>query len=901
MIVALRLAVSGLMRAPGRSSIRVLVLAAAVALLGGMLLFVGNSLRTVAGSSVRSVPLDLQGPVSSYAEARGVAAGVARQSGVLQVSPAATAPLAGAEHNGPGGLTSAGAGAVLAVPSDYASHIHTFRFLQGALRGGAVVLDQQMAATLQAHIGDRITLKPPGRGRPQSYPVSGVALVTAPDQLFQPLNPQLGPAPAQPPANVAILPLDTFASTLAPQIPTISAVNPGASTQPGAQTGVQWQVQAQLDPVALSGGSPSTALTLATQTRNRIERSLPGRVQFVDNLSDSLNTAAGDALYAQTLYIMLAVPGALIALGLAYLAALGTVERDRRDLALLRARGARRADLLALAGTESLLLGLVAGLLGTAAALGAVSALVAGGAHATLGRVLTTGAICVLLATAGAGAARIGASLSSLRTSVAAGRRGTRREGKPLWQRLHLDLLCLAISGLIYWLTASTGFSAVVNPDSNPTLSLSVYMFFAPALLWIGATLLLVRLRGRALSWIAARAVRGRASTRGAFLLVSAGRRGAAINRGLVVVGLLLAFGVNLGIFSATYNRQTKVDAQLTLGADVTATAAPGVATQRNLAQRIAAVPGVAATTGVEHSYAYVGPDLQDTYGIDPSSFAKATSLRDSYFIGSTAQQVLSRLRSTHDGIVVSKETITDFSLKGGDLLRLLVLDQRTGRFHVVPFHVVGIVQEFPSAPKDSFMVANLGYLESVTHAGGPNVVFAKASGDPPAVARRVAAATSSAGTKVDNISDQSARTSSSITTVDLTGISHIEQVFAIILAAGAMALFVALGISERRQEFATMAAIGAPLSRISAFLWTEAAIVLAVGLALAVGLGWLLSEMLVAILQHVFDPPPDALSVPWGFLAGLAGAAILATLLATAIAARGIRRLALGEILREQ
>ena len=75
----------------------------------------------------------------------------------------------------------------------------------------------------------------------------------------------------------------------------------------------------------------------------------------------------------------------------------------------------------------------------------------------------------------------------------------------------------------------------------------------------------------------------------------------------------------------------------------------------------------------------------------------------------------------------------------------------------------------------------------------------------------------------------------------------------------------------------------------------------LSVGLALAVGLGWLLSEMLVAILQHVFDPPPDTLAVPWGFLAGLAGAAILATLLATVFAGRGLRRLPLGEILREQ
>jgi putative ABC transport system permease protein len=898
---AARLAVSSLLRAPGRSLIRVLVLAASVALLGGMLLFVGNSLRTVAGSAIRSVPLDLQGPVSSEAQARSLAGEVARQRGVLQASPAATAPLSGAEHLGTGGLTSSGAGAVLAVPLGYGAHIHTFRFLQGSLRPGAVVLDQQMAATLQAHIGDRVTLHAPGLKASLSYPVSGVALVTAPDQLFQPLNPQLGPAPAQPPANVAIMSLDTFAATLARQLPVVSALSAAGNAQPGAQTGVQWQVQTQLDPVALSGGTPSAALERATQTRNRIERTLPGRVQFVDNLSESLNTAAGDALYAETLYIMLAVPGALIALGLAYLAALGTVERDRRDLALLRARGARRRDLLALAGLESLALGLIAGVLGTAAAFAAVSTLVSGGAHATTARILTIGAICVLLATVGAGAARVGASISSLRMSVASGRRGTRREGKALWQRLYLDLVCLAVSGLIYWLTASTGFSAVVNPDSNPTLSLSVYMFFAPALLWIGATLLLVRLRGRALSWLITRLVGGRAGSRRAFLLISAGRRGAAINRGLIVVGLLLAFGVNLGIFSATYNQQVNVDAQLTLGADVTATAPPGVAAQRNLAKRIAAVHGVAATTGVEHSYAYVGPDLQDTYGIDASSFGKATSLRDSYFIGSSARAVLERLRSSRDGIVVSKETITDFSLKNGDLLRLRVLNQQTGRFQVVPFHVAGVVQEFPSAPKDSFMVANLSYLESVTHAGGPNVVFAKVEGYPPDVARRIALATSSLGTKVENITNQGARTSSSITTVDLTGISHIEQAFAIVLAAAAMALFVALGISERRQEFATMAAIGAPLSRISAFLWTEAAIVLSVGLALAVGLGWLLSEMLVAILQHVFDPPPDALAIPWSFLGALAGAAVLATLLATAIASRGIRRLRLGEILREQ
>jgi putative ABC transport system permease protein len=115
------------------------------------------------------------------------------------------------------------------------------------------------------------------------------------------------------------------------------------------------------------------------------------------------------------------------------------------------------------------------------------------------------------------------------------------------------------------------------------------------------------------------------------------------------------------------------------------------------------------------------------------------------------------------------------------------------------------------------------------------------------------------------------------------------------------MGLFVALGLAERKHEFATMAALGAPLKRIGAFLWSEAALVLGAGMVLAAGLGWLLSKMLVAMLQHAFDPPPDALAIPWGFLGELAGAAAGATLLAVALAARGLRRLPLGKILREQ
>src|SRR5579862_1955944 len=125
-------------------------------------------------------------------------------------------------------------------------------------------------------------------------------------------------------------------------------------------------------------------------------------------------------------------------------------------------------------------------------------------------------------------------------------------------------------------------------------------MFLAPALLWLGAALLLLRLRGRAIAWAVGRLAGGRARTAAGFLLASASRRGAAINRGLLVLGLLLAFSVELGIFAATYDQQARVDAELTLGADVVATAAPGVVARASLARRLARLPGAVGASAVD-------------------------------------------------------------------------------------------------------------------------------------------------------------------------------------------------------------------------------------------------------------------------------------------------------------
>jgi putative ABC transport system permease protein len=48
---------------------------------------------------------------------------------------------------------------------------------------------------------------------------------------------------------------------------------------------------------------------------------------------------------------------------------------------------------------------------------------------------------------------------------------------------------------------------------------------------------------------------------------------------------------------------------------------------------------------------------------------------------------------------------------------------------------------------------------------------------------------------------------------------------------------------------------------------------------------------MLVKVLTGVFDPPPDSLAVPWGYLLLVAGTALAAVAAATTLTLRALGR----------
>ncbi|MFK0044593.1 ABC transporter permease [Streptomyces sp. NPDC090741] len=115
----------------------------------------------------------------------------------------------------------------------------------------------------------------------------------------------------------------------------------------------------------------------------------------------------------------------------------------------------------------------------------------------------------------------------------------------------------------------------------------------------------------------------------------------------------------------------------------------------------------------------------------------------------------------------------------------------------------------------------------------------------------------------------------SSLTSVDLAGLTRIELGFAVLLAAASGGLVLALGLAERRRTFAIATVLGATRRQLRGLVLTEAAALTAGGLAGGSLIGWSLSQMLVKVLTGVFDPPPATTAVPWTYLVLTAAAAL--------------------------
>jgi len=234
---------------------------------------------------------------------------------------------------------------------------------------------------------------------------------------------------------------------------------------------------------------------------------------------------------------------------------------------------------------------------------------------------------------------------------------------------------------------------------------------------------------------------------------------------------------------------------------------------------------------------------------------------------------------------------VKDFQLNLGDPIKLRLQDSRTKQLVDVAFHYAGVAKEFPTAPHDSFLIANAAYVTKMTGSDAVGSFLITTSGASPSeVADRVRAQVGTTAAVTD-IGSTKRVIGSSLTAVDLNGLTRVELGFALVLAAASTGLVLWLGLAERRRTFAIAAALGASPRQLGGFVWAEAGFITVIGLTAGAIGGWVLSSMLVKVLTGVFDPPPDVLTVPWAYLAILFTVALASVAIAASAALRATRR----------
>jgi len=903
----LRHALRLVLREPRRSLAAIVGVAIASALVTSVLLFGAASGSTVTRRALVGLPVDGQVVLGPSVDPAAALATVTADPAVAAVSAFELAHFDTAVTNKAGTATQTSVGVLLGLDPSYTATIGLFGLSSGAPAPGEIAVSRDLASNLGAVPGDTITFTLPG-GATVDLRVSGIASIDGGDLVLGPIDAAHRAAGANPPANVAVMSRADLESLVLPKIPAgASAADPATGGAPSSAAApvfapdpaIRRELHVRLDHAQLPG-DPVAAQSWLDTVRRRVERQGAGGFTWVDDASASLEPLAADLAWGQILFIFLALPGILLALALARLAADATADTTRRHAALLRARGATRSELRVVFVGATVLTALAGSILGVV--LGAsIGVAMFRDELASVGAaeaVLRAGLASIVLTTVLATLAAILPLRAQLSEEISAGRQELQRNRAPLWQRLYLDVLALVTGAAVYVVTGGSGIHPVLNAEGNPTVTLALTSFVAPLLFWAGGTLLLLRVIGAILRRSGRlAAVLGRLLGPGGAL---AGRsltaRAAAASRAIVVLALAVGFATSVLVFDATYRQQQLVDAQLTLGADLKAT--PAAVTPGSAVAHLAG-PGIAAATPFVDRVVYVGPEAQDLLAIDAATLPAVAPLADSFFSGSTAAGAIDALRARPDAILVSAETAKDYSIVPGDPIRVRVPDA-TGALRTVEFTMAGIALEFPTAPKDAFLVANQSYVVEQTGNDRISFALARADGDVGAASANLSRRLGT-GWQVTDLGTTTARLANSITSVDLSSLVLLDVAFAVLIAAIGVALFLLAGLAERRRELATIIAIGAEPRQVRASLVGETLFVGVAGLLTGLVAGGLVGLSLLQILAGVFDPPADAPAIPLALIGGMSLAIGLALLGALVVADRGLSRLSVVAALRER
>lgn len=796
---------------------------------------------------------------------------------------------------------------LFAFDRQYAAHYPSIRVARGSIAPGMAALSPEAARALDVATGSAVELQPPGTGPALSLDVGGVVDLGRATPLFASRKSSRLEDFVYVPISVVVSPA-LFEAAILPAYRAAGAARGGV-----IRSEPVLEVDVLVDRSRLPA-DPAAALGHTKRIAGSIKRVAPGQDNLIDNISNTLQVARDDAAVGKRMFVFLGLPALFLAAALAAYSANIYADAQRREQATLRLHGANQVLLRRVVLKKTFALSVVGAVVGTA--LGFASALTILGRSA-LSEAAPSALLASGLLATGTGMVVTGLTLYlPARRSWARDVDGERREitshGDPAWRRWHLDIGLLATGVLADGVALALGVfdGQVRSVSAGEAVSLPSSFLLAPMIAWVGATHLAARL----FEWLAARlplatSYRYGPSVRGT-LVRSLRRRPRELASGIGGVTLVVAFGVGLAIFAATYDAAKASDARFAVGSDlrVTPSALSPLPHLPSFAAELR-VPGVQAVTPIVYKLdnaVLVGRFDQasrDLAAVDPRGFARVATLPDSFFAGRSAAKVFDRLGNDRRGLLVDAETAADLSVRIGDHVEVL-LARGTERQRLERMHVVGLFDRLPGFPQGVNLVANLGFYRQATGTPGVDFFLARTTDSRHVgLARASRALRSGPGAhdplQVDSTETMLNKDQSSLTAVNVNGLVDLDSLYTLLMSIAVVAIFVFGRMLQRRREYVILSAQGMPAGHVRALVLAEAALVATGGVLAGTVVGCGMAYLLTHVLRPIFIVDP-AFTVPGAVIGRLGLVVVVATLVSAVAATALLRRLRPTELLRE-
>jgi putative ABC transport system permease protein len=881
-------------RAGLRNAAYALGIALAVALFSGTLFFVDRSAGEMTQRALAPVLIDFQ------ARALDPGADPALLLPQLRSQPGITdaLPIVSLDATISSASSSDGVGIRLfAIQPEYLLTFPVLTVSSGAFDPTGVLVSEQMAARLGLRAGDPLVLGVPGVAAPYATVVSGTVSTDQSEPLFT--GPGLAPEGAYGVASaVVVMDYGRFTRDLSAEAQAVDEEGNRATGARKSLPRLDRQVNLRMDRASLPADPGAAATRVSTLTRT-LERQASGQIKVLDNVAATLASAQRDVISARLLFVFLGLPGILLAAVLAQQAAASAMEAQRRDLALLRARGMSPSQMVGIVIWTALLTASIGAIVGIV--LGAIGAFTLFGTAAPrhveelVPMALVALAFGVLLGAAGAflPARRL------LTADIGEARRSLRAGQRPIWLRMPLDLALLAAAALALWFSSTyNSRAATASAGETASVSLGAYAFVGPLLFWFGAALLFLRI----MQWLLRKSPGPWPGGLAGLAHRSLHRRPDRSASAALLLGLATSFGVASIVFAATFEASRRQDARYVVGSDVRVTFPINEAQPASFGETLT-VPGVQAVTPViVAGETLVGNQLQTVYGVDLASLSAATTMADDFFVEDTAQAVINRLRATPNGVLVNVELAATYNIVNGDNVAVRI-PKVNGGYTDARLPVMGIFYVFPTGPHNSDLIVNAAFLTAATENPAAGFFLLKTDGSEQTnaqVAASLAQRLRGSAVRIQTAEQAVSQDQSSLVGVNLAGLVALNRLYAALVIALGFGVFLLGAIVERARELGTLEALGAMLRQVINMLVLEGGVLVVAGLVGGFAIGVPLAWQYNGFLPGIFSVARPVLSVPLADIGVLLLLALVGVALAAGFGALRLRRLWPAEVLRD-